>query len=813
MYRPLTLVVFLAFCWTALAQDATNSLVAVKAPDSEDRSHVATAVPSGFIRNLVWDQKSIWASPFKAKIEDLNWVVPVAGITAGLINGDAELSSRISTTNTFARHSRTISNAGLAITFAGSGGLYFLGRFHGDDHQREAGILTVEAMTNSLVVVEGLKLFTIRERPTTAGGLGHFWSSGSPFNSSFPSTHAALTWSAASVLTHEYPTRLTAVLAYGLAGTVSAARVASRNHFPSDVFVGSALGWFVGRQIYAAHHNEELEGGGWGTFHKSEDEELAQDQRASPYVPLDSWIYPALDRLIALGVINSGLRGLKPWTRRECARMLEEASDQSEDLPVEATRLYSSLAREFATELGGMETNYASLDSLYVRATSISGQPLTDGYHFAQTLVNDFGRPYQRGMNYISGFSASGSSGALGFYIRGEYEHAPSAPGVSQAAQNQIQVGDSKPVVVPASPIPAFNRLRLLDTYVTLNLDGWQTSFGKQSLWLGPGEDPFLSSDNAEPIYMFRIDQTSPKKLPWFMGFLGPYRSELWIGKLTGQHFVGTQDVQGIVFRLGRSLSRQPMLNGLKINFKPTPNFEFGVGRTGLWGGPDFPITLHTTRLSFFSTTNAIGRNNDPGDRRSTFDFSYRIPGLRKWLTLYEDSFVEDEISPIGYPRRAAHQPGVYLSHLPGLPHLDFRAEAAYTNLPGLIEPPGGGFFYWNVRYLDGYTNKGNIIGDATTGRQGISYRAGSTYWFSSQKSIQLGFRSNNVDSFFLRGGNFRDIYLNSKWSFSRAVSLASFVQYEHWNFPLLSAGQRKTDVTASFQITYEPHWRWISLE
>src|SRR5262249_14105263 len=487
-----------------------------------------------------------------------------------------------------------------------------------------------------LMVVESLKLFTQRERPSDTGGQGRFWKSSSPFNSSFPSGHAMLTWSAASVLAHEYPSRLTAVVAYGLASAVSAARVAARDHFASDVFVGSAMGWFIGRQVYAAHHDAQLAGGGWGTFHKSAEEESSHEGRASVYVPLDSWVYSALDRLIALGSINSGMQGLKPWTRKECARMLEEASEPDNNLNDEASRLYSSLAREFATELAGSERNYAGLDSLYARATSISGPPLTDGFHFGQTLVNDYGRPYQRGMNYVTGFSASGSSGVLGFYVRGEYEHAPAAAGVSQAVQNQIQLADVKPVGAPASPIAAFDRFRLLDTYVTLNLRGWQASFGKQSLWLGPGQDPFLLSNNAEPLYMFRIDQTSPKKLPGFLEFLGPYRTEFWIGKLAGQHFVNTQGPAGIVLSLGRTLARQPMLNGLKVNFKPTPNFEFGVGRTGMWGGPDFPITLHTTKLSFFSSVNATGRGNDPGDRRSTFDFSYRIPGLRKWLTLYE---------------------------------------------------------------------------------------------------------------------------------------------------------------------------------
>jgi hypothetical protein len=180
---------------------------------------------------------------------------------------------------------------------------------------------------------------------------------------------------------------------------------------------------------------------------------------------------------------------------------------------------------------------------------------------------------------------------------------------------------------------------------------------------------------------------------------------------------------------------------------------------------------------------------------------------LRKWLTLYDDSFVEDEISPIGYPRRAAHNPGIYLAQIPGIRHLDFRAEAAFTNLPGLIQA-NGGFFYWNVRYLDGYTNQGNIIGNATVGRQGIALRADSTWWFSSDRTIRLGYRSNVSDRDFVGGGHFNDAHLASDWRLSDAVSLSGFIQYEWWNFPLLTAGRPQKDLAVSIQLTYRPHWR-----
>jgi hypothetical protein len=776
---------------------------------SAEDSRPATVVPGPLLRNIVYDQKTIWTSPFKARIQDLNWIVPIVGFTAGMINADAELSSRIDTTGTFSRHAGTISNAGLAAAVAGGGGLYLMGKVRADDHQQEAGIIAGEAAIDSVIVAEALKVVTRRERPDDGTGQGRFFE-GSVANSSFPSLHALATWSIASAVSHEYPGPLTQTFAYGLATGVSLARVWGKDHFPSDVIAGATMGWLIGRQVYASHHRPDLPGGGYGTFHHTNtDEPVSAETQFSPYVPLDSWVYPAFDRLAGLGVINSNFAGLRPWTRAECARLVEEAEGSVDaDSGDEGSRLYEQLAEEFAPELNGEYEPYVGVDSVYARVTNISGTPLTNGYHFGQTIVDDFGRPFQSGGNGLGGFSASGSSGALGFYVRGEYEHAPSAPGFSQAIQDAIQIADFKPPL-PAQPIPAFNQFRLLDTYITLNLKGWATSFGKQSLWLGPTEDPFLQSDNAAPMYMLRVDQTMPRQLPSILRYLGPYRIEFWVAKMTGHHFVQTQSAEGTVVSIGRSLDHQPMVNGTKINFKPTPNFEFGVGRTGMFGGPDFPITLGSMKHALFSTTNAQGRGLDPGDRRSTFDFKYRLPGMRNWLTLYEDSFVEDEISPIGYPRRAAHAPGLYLSHVPGISHMDMRVEAAYTDLPGLIQPPqGGGFFYWNVRYLDGYTNKGNIIGDATVGRQGIALRADTTYWVASDKTVQFGYRSNIASEDFLQGGNLRDFFLHSEWSFSHHFSLTSFLQYEYWNFPLLSAGKKQNDFTASFQLTYWPHWR-----
>ena len=113
----------------------------------------------------------------------------------------------------------------------------------------------------------------------------------------------------------------------------------------------------------------------------------------SPYVPLDTWIYPALDRLAALGYVQTGFAGMRPWTRMECARLVEEAGGliQQDDLEHgEAVRLYRDLAKEFSAEVGllaGGRNVGAEVESIYTRFTGIAGTPLSDGYHFGQTIA------------------------------------------------------------------------------------------------------------------------------------------------------------------------------------------------------------------------------------------------------------------------------------------------------------------------------------------------------------------------------------------------------------------------------------------
>ncbi len=52
---------------------------------------------------------------------------------------------------------------------------------------------------------------------------------------------------------------------------------------------------------------------------------------ASTYVPIESWIYPAIERLAMAGYVQTAFAGLRPWTRMESARLVAEAQEQQID--------------------------------------------------------------------------------------------------------------------------------------------------------------------------------------------------------------------------------------------------------------------------------------------------------------------------------------------------------------------------------------------------------------------------------------------------------------------------------------------------
>jgi membrane-associated phospholipid phosphatase len=755
------------------------------------------------LKNITLDEKAILTSPTRWRLVDADWLIPIGAIAAASLVSDTHFSRALTRSTIRVNKSAAFSNYGVAAFGGIAGGIYLLGKITNDDRKREAGLLSAEAAVDAVGVSTALQYAFGRQRPADGNGGGGFWRGGT----SFPSDHSTAAWAVASVIAHEYPGPLTKLLAYGLASAVSASRVSGKDHFPTDVIAGAAIGWFVGQHVYRAHHDPDLGGESWNTFseRRAEGDGRNFKNTGSPYVPLDSWIYPNIDRLIALGYIHSAFQDVRPLTRLECAALVQEAGENIADGKTnrgEGDRIYAELQNEFQSEFSVIEgegkQQSVRIESLYSNVTAISGPPLNDSYHFGQTIIDNSGRPYQEGFNTYDGFSAYGTAGRYAIYVRGEFQGSPSGPALPLAARQAVATADQNPLQ-PATPVSAVSQFALLDAYVSANVGGWEFSVGKQSLWWGRGVGGALMlSDNAEPMYMFRARPTESIKLPSIFRWLGPIKSDFFVGQLAGNEFPA-----------------RPLIHGLKLTAKMTRDFEISLSATSEFGGVGRPITFDAILNSFFSvhSSDTYPANRNPGKRTIGGDLTFTFPPLRNWLTVYANGLLPEanntpnnsDPSPSSihiFPRLAIRS-GIYMPRVPKLPKLDFRVEAVYTDAP-TDRSISGRYVYWNDFYHDLYVNKNKLIGD-WVGREGMGFQGWSTYWFSPRKSIQLAYRHAKVSGDFIPGGEtVNDGSANLNWTLRDDWSVSAGLQYEKWLAPILAPGPQ-TNWTSSVSVTFWP--------
>lgn len=551
----------------------------------------------------------------------------------------------------------------------------------------------------------------------------------------------------------------------------------------------------------------------------------------SPYIPVDSWVYPAVWRLYGLGFVDTVYLGMRPYTRASLDHILEEAGARIEDADPgpatdEAEGIYESLSRELHFDVQGpcgTHKAVARVESVYSVERGISGTPLRDSYHLGSTIVNDYGRPYQSGFNDYSGASGYASAGRFQLYVRGELQASPSGAGYStglaQALANQdgttvfftpncylypnnpacVAIPLTQLSTIPTGPIASAASGRLVEAYASAHYLNHEISIGKQDDWQGPGQGGAMSySNNAENIYSFRVNRIEPLHIPLLSYITGPFRYEFLVGSLKGHVY-----------------PNDPWVHVEKVSFRPTENVEFGFERTVIWGGKNHePVTLHSFLRSFFSTLNVVGTvkdsKSDPGARFGAFDFSYRLPFVRNWLTLYTDSEAHDDVSPTDAPRRAAYRPGLYLSHVPAVPKLDLRVEGVASD-PPTSRSFAGKFMYYEGVQRQGYTNKGVLFGD-WIGREDKGGQAWATYHLSGNEWLQIGYRRQKAAKDFVLGGTtLDDVTFQAVKRIGRDFEVNGNFAFEHWKAPIYPTGiptypatQQSTTVT-TIQLTWFP--------
>lgn len=249
MVRNIFLSLVAVICLSTHAVAQSDALPDAPAPSGD--APTLRNVP----RNLLHDQAGIWTSPARAGEGDLFVGLLFIASAGALGSEDSHIMQNHFLNQGTANHANTASTGLTGLLGAAPFAYYGFGYFYHDRDAEQTGILAGEAMADSLAVNEVFKIASRRERPTLDDARGRFFQPGVGFDSSFASDHSVIAWSSATVIAAENDRPLIKFAAYSMAAGVSATRVIGRDHFPSDVYVGSAVGWMIGR--YVLHHHAQ----------------------------------------------------------------------------------------------------------------------------------------------------------------------------------------------------------------------------------------------------------------------------------------------------------------------------------------------------------------------------------------------------------------------------------------------------------------------------------------------------------------------------------------------------------------------------
>jgi membrane-associated phospholipid phosphatase len=204
------------------------------------------------IRNIPSDQATMWTSPLRTGRKDLVWLLPIAAGTLVFRSTDKEAAKKLGNSDKVLGVSADVSRLGSGYVDLGAAAVFYaIGKFTGIARARETGLLAGESIINAALIVDALKLATNRQRPDHLIHESRFWGRGE----SFPSGHAGMSWALAAVLAEQYPNRWVRVGAYGWASAIALSRFTDQKHYPSDIVVGSAIGYLVGHYVVKHHRH------------------------------------------------------------------------------------------------------------------------------------------------------------------------------------------------------------------------------------------------------------------------------------------------------------------------------------------------------------------------------------------------------------------------------------------------------------------------------------------------------------------------------------------------------------------------------
>jgi membrane-associated phospholipid phosphatase len=181
-----------------------------------------------------------------------NALVLGAGLSLAVVSKTTSWDRNVR--NTFARRNERFGAATDVATVVGHPGTQFglaalaytYGEACKDYRAAETGRQLFEALSINGLLTLGLQITTNQPRPNGE-------------RMSFPSGHTSSSFAFAAVLDGVYGPWV-GIPAYGVAGFIGAARLDARQHQLSDVLLGAALGYMVGRTVTKVHRKKAVLG-------------------------------------------------------------------------------------------------------------------------------------------------------------------------------------------------------------------------------------------------------------------------------------------------------------------------------------------------------------------------------------------------------------------------------------------------------------------------------------------------------------------------------------------------------------------------
>jgi len=214
-----------------------------------------------FVRNLGADLKNVCLSPAGWKGKDLLTLTAVLGAGLAVAMFDEDIQERVleRRNKTSQKLSDIASQGGNGLALSGLiAGLYVTGEIAGERGLRRTALLSAESFIIASLLTSVLKFAVGRARPKSGEGSDsyHPFAAKSGY-ASFPSGHSSGAWSVASVIADQTDSLIIDVTAYGLATLAAFSRVHDDKHWTSDVLLGSALGYAVGKKVCALNGRRE----------------------------------------------------------------------------------------------------------------------------------------------------------------------------------------------------------------------------------------------------------------------------------------------------------------------------------------------------------------------------------------------------------------------------------------------------------------------------------------------------------------------------------------------------------------------------